>query len=59
MIGEIIEMVNLTGGNDQKKIKDYKQLVSNIFKVYNFVLKLTDDGIMDHTQFRQNLLEYY
>lgn len=59
MIGEIIEMVSLTGDNDQKKIKDYKQLVSNIFKVYNFVLKLTDDGIMDHTQFRQNLLEYY
>jgi hypothetical protein len=49
-------MVSLTGGNDQKKNKDYKPIVNTIFKVQNFVLRLKDDCIMDHSEFRQKFL---
>lgn len=50
-------MVSLTGGNEQKKNKNYKPIVNNIFLVFNFVLRLKDDGIMDHTEFRGKFLE--
>jgi hypothetical protein len=50
-------MVIVTGDKDQKKIKDPKPIVGNIFKVYNFMLGLKDDCIMDHTDFQQKFLE--
>ncbi len=50
-------MVSVTGGNDQKKIKDYKPIIITIFKVYNFVLRLKDDGIMDHNEFRKKFID--
>ncbi len=52
-------MVSLTDDNNQKK-KDHKPILINILKVYNFVLRLKDSGsIMDHSEFRKNLLSTY
>lgn len=58
-IKEIHEMVSVTGGNEQKKLKDHKPLVTTIFKVYHSVQKLRDDVIIDHSEFRQKFLESY
>lgn len=50
-------MVSVTGGNYQKKIKDYKPIIFTIFEVYKFVLRLKDDGIIDHTEFRNKFID--
>jgi hypothetical protein len=58
-IKSLIDMLSVTGGNEQKRTTDYKPLVSTIFRIYNLVLKLKDDSIIDHTEFRQKFLESY
>jgi hypothetical protein len=50
---------NTAKGNEENKAINHQELIINIFKIYNFILKLRDDGIADHTEFRTKFAASY